>query len=93
MNIQPPGKESSIVTIPREGVYIGETSRLLHERAVEHVNEAENCSVKSHIVKHWMSSHPDIPSPPKMTFTVQAMFKDASQIIEALRIHYLLITF
>ena len=46
--------------------------------------------MKSHIVKHWMSSHPDIPSPPKMTFTVLAMFKDAlsRQISEALRIHY-----
>ena len=54
-------------------------------------NDAENFSVKSHIVKHWMSSHPDIPSPPKMTFTVLAMFKDAlsRQISEALRIHYL----
>ena len=46
--------------------------------------------MKSHIVKHRMSSHPDIPSPLKMTFAVLAMFKDAlsRQISEALRIHY-----
>ena len=61
MNIQHPGKESSIVTIPREGVYIGETSQSLHEHAVEHVNDAENFSVKSHIVN--TGCHPILTSP------------------------------
>ena len=49
---------------PRDGVYIGETSRSLHERAVEHVRDAESFYPKAHIVKHWMSSHPELDSPP-----------------------------
>ena len=47
-NDHPSGKKGS----PREGIYIGETSRSLHEGAVEH------------IVKHWMTAHADLPSPP-----------------------------
>ena len=57
---QPSGRDST----QREGIYIGETSRSLHERAVEHVRDAENFSPKSHIVKDWMNSHADLPSPP-----------------------------
>ena len=49
---------------PREGIYIGESSQSLHERALEHVRDAESFSVKSHIVKHWMLSHPTLPSHP-----------------------------
>ena len=33
---------------PRDGIYIGETSRSLHECAVEHVRDAESFSAKSH---------------------------------------------
>ena len=44
------------VETPREGIYIGETSRSLHERALEHMKDAEAFSVKSHITKHWMNS-------------------------------------
>ena len=75
---------------PREGIYIGETSRSLHERAVEHVRDAENFSPKSHIVKHWMTAHADLPSPPQMDFSITAMYKDclSRQIGEALRINY-----
>ena len=47
-------------TIPREGIYIGESSRSLHERALEHVRDAEGFSPKSHVVKHWMNSHPTL---------------------------------
>ena len=32
---------------PREGIYIGETSRSLHECAVEHMKDAEAYSAKS----------------------------------------------
>ena len=42
----PSNKNSS----PREGIYIGETSRSLHERAVEHVRDVENFSAKSHML-------------------------------------------
>ena len=44
--------QSSKNSTPREGIYIGETSRSLHERSIEHVSDAESFSAKSHIVKH-----------------------------------------
>ena len=49
---------SVAVGIPREGICIGESSHSLHERALEHVKDAQVFSVKSHITKHWMNSHP-----------------------------------
>ena len=72
----------------RDGVYVGESSRSLHERAVEHVRDAKAFSVKSHIVKHWMKTHPSLPNPPKMEFKVTGKFKDCltRQISEAVRI-------
>ena len=75
---------------PREGIYIGETSRSLHERAFEHVRDAENYSPKSHIVKHWMSKHPEISCPPEMEFSITARYHDclSKQIGEALRINF-----
>ena len=75
--------------IPREGIYIGESSRSIHERAVEHVRDAKTFSTKSHIVKHWMTSHPSLPSPPEMEFSVTGRFKDclSRQISEALKIN------
>jgi hypothetical protein len=88
---QPSGRNTTtIATSPREGIYIGESSRSLHERAVEHVRDAGSFSVKSHIIKHWMTSHPDIPSPPKMMFSVTARYRDclSRQVGEALKIHY-----
>ena len=83
---QPSGR----VYTPREGIYIGESSHSLHECAVEHVRDAQSFSVKSHIVKHWMNSHPSLPSPPVMEFSVTGRFKDclSRQIGEALRINY-----
>ena len=82
----PPGRAKT----PREGVYIGETSRTLHERALEHVNDARSFSTKSHIIKHWMTTHPDLPSPPTMIFSVKAQYRDclSRQIGEALRINF-----
>ena len=75
-------------TTPREGIYVGESSRSLHERSVEHIRDAKSFSAKSHIVKHWMTSHPSLHSPPKMGFTITGRFKDclSRQISEALRI-------
>ena len=74
---------------PREGIYIGESSRSLHERALEHVKDAEAFSAKSHIVKHWMNSHASLSSPPEMAFSISARFKDclSKQIGEAFKIN------
>ena len=48
---------------PMVGVYIGETSRTIHERSMEHVSDARTFSSKSYIVKHWMSVHPELNTP------------------------------
>ena len=55
-----PSTKCGILNKPRDGVYIGETSRSLNECAVEHVRDADSFSHKSHIVKHWMASHPKL---------------------------------
>ena len=75
---------------PTDGIYIDETSRSLHERAVEHVRDAESFSAKSHIVKHWMTSHPEQDTPPIMDFKITSMYKDclSRQIGEALKINF-----
>ena len=77
------------VTI-REGVYIGESSRSLHERSLEHIKDAMSFSKKSHIVKHWMSFHPEHPTPPPFSFKVTQQFKDcmSRQVAEAIRIQH-----
>jgi hypothetical protein len=69
---------------------MGESSRSLHERALKHVRDAQSFSTKSHIVKHWMTSHPSLRIPPEMEFSVTGMFKDclSRQISEALRINF-----
>ena len=85
VDVQPLGRSQE----PREGIYVGETSRSLHERALEHERDAKAFSPKSHIVKHWMISHPVLPNPPEMEFTISARFKDclSRQIGEALKIN------
>ena len=90
-DIQPEGRESEgAQPAGRDGIYIGETSRSLHERALEHVKEGESFSHKSHIVKHWINTHPELPSPPEMVFSITGRYRDclSRQVGEALRIHY-----
>ena len=50
---------------PRCGIYIWETSRSIHERAVEHFKDAESFPQKSHMVKHWMLKQPELRELPK----------------------------
>ena len=75
---------------PREGIYLGETSRSLHERALEHERDARAFSTKSHIVKHWMNAHPTLPNPPEMEFNIAARYRDclSRQIGEAMMINF-----
>jgi hypothetical protein len=85
MNVADPSPSSK----GRVGIYLGETSRSLHERAKEHVNDAASIQPKSHIVKHWLDAHPELNNPPPFKFTVQKGFKDAlsRQLGEAIAIH------
>ena len=73
----------------RDGIYVGESSRSLHERAFEHVQDAKSFSAKSHIVKHWMMAHPSLNSPPKVAFSISGRYRDclSRQVGEALRIN------
>ena len=68
------------------GVYVGETSRTLLERASEHVSAAENVEVDNFIVKHWASKHRDLVTFPRMQFKVIKHCKDAltRQVSEAI---------
>ena len=68
------------------GVYVGETSRTLLERASEHVSAAENIEVDNFIVKHWASKHRDLATFPRMQFKVIKQCKDAltRQVSEAI---------
>ena len=57
---------------------------------MEHIGEAEDFSVKSHVVKHWRLAHPDDIDMPVMRFKITGMFKDAlsRQVREAMSIYY-----
>ena len=46
----------------RRGIYLGETSRSLHERSIEHLRDAVIFSSKSHLVKHGANKHPELNS-------------------------------
>ena len=41
--------------------YIGESSRSLYERSCEHRDDFENLNEKSHILKHYVIAHSDLP--------------------------------
>ena len=68
------------------GVYIGETSRTLVERAIEHVEGAERVEVENFISKHWAQRHSELIVQPRMHFKVVRQCKDAltRQITEAI---------
>ena len=62
-------------TMGRVGIYLGETRRSFHERAKEHFNDAKSVHAKSHIVKHWLETHPDLNDPPTFRFQVKRCLK------------------
>ena len=43
----------------RQGVYVGESSRSIHERALEHDGDYRGQKDDSHMMKHWLTSHAD----------------------------------
>ena len=47
-----------------KGIYVGETSRSLYERAKEHEADRNKTSEDSHHVKHWLTDHQDLLAPP-----------------------------
>ena len=80
-----PQKQS---TEDRIGIYVGESSRSLYERSKEHFADAEEFNKGSHMVKHWITTHPDEDSCPPFKFKVLGSYRDclSRQVSEALRI-------
>ena len=39
--------------------YIVQTSRILYERSIEHVNSLKKCEMDSFMLKHWSVHHKD----------------------------------
>ena len=72
----------------RRSIYVGETSRSLRERAIEHIRGGRNLDEKNFITKHWLHKHPDDLIPPEFTFSVDTIHKDplSREINEAIKI-------
>ena len=72
----------------KEGVYVGESARSIFERASEHRGDMLARKDDSHVIKHWLSSHQELNSPPKFRIKVIGKYQDAMtrQIAEAVRI-------
>ena len=77
--------DNGIIGESEVGVYIGETSRSLIERAREHVACAERVDVENFITKHWALKHEYMNDFPKIRFRVIKRCKDAltRQVTEA----------
>ena len=71
-----------------KGVYVGESARSIYERAQEHWADRVSQKEDSHMVKHWLSDHADLPEPPPFRIKVVSSFKDSMtrQISESVRI-------
>ena len=72
----------------RIGIYIGESGRTLYERVLEHEAKREKLSEESFAVRHWITSHEELTSPPKFNYCVLKKFKDpmSRQVSEAVLI-------
>ena len=59
-----------------KGVYGGESSRSIYERAREHVADREKHQEDSHQIKHWLTSHEELLAPPAFKFKIVKTFQD-----------------
>ena len=64
-------------TIDDVGIYVGERSRTLAERASEHVNGALTLDVNNFITKHWALKYRGLKSPPRIRVQPIRTFRDA----------------
>ena len=56
--------------LSHEGLYIGESSRTLYERADEHMKKLRRMEDSSCLFKHWAIQHPELVEAPKFMFKV-----------------------
>ena len=73
-------EKASQVGEKREGIYIGENSRSLYQRSREDVRDSIEFKEGSHIIKHWLNSHPETTSRPPFKFTIIKKFRDCLSI-------------
>ena len=59
-----------------KGIYVGESSGSLNERAKEHEADKRKLSEDSHKFKHWLCDHPELVEPPKSRFSLIRSFQD-----------------
>ena len=60
-----------------KGLYIGESSHTLYERAKEHLRDRNKREEDSHQVKHWLTDHREMDTPPKFKFKILASVQDS----------------
>ena len=82
------GKKSKLFLKDGKGVYVGESSRSMYERAKEHQKDREDLSEDSHQVKHWLTEHPELGAPPRFKIKIISSFGDplTRQLAESVRI-------
>ena len=70
------------------GVYVGESSCSIYERAKEYVADREKQAEDSHQIKHWITSHEELLAPPKFVFKIVKTVQDpmTRQLAESVRI-------
>ena len=61
---------------PHKGYYVGQTSRTLYERCVEHGTSYRRKESSSFMFKHWAVWHSDMLEPPEFLFRVVRCHKD-----------------
>ena len=83
--------KNGVIDKDQVGTYVGETSRTLVERVIEHVEGAEDLNVDSFITKHWATKHDQLVKRPRVSFKVLKHCKDAltRQVSEAILIESL----
>ena len=69
------GKEGDNMMDGR-GIYVGESSRSIYERAREHVADREKQHEDSHQIKNWLTSHEELLAPPAFKFKIVKTFQD-----------------
>ena len=81
-------KQEDKMIMSGKGIYTGETSRSLGERAGEHMGAARILDRGSHMVKHWFLDHPGEGTLPAFKFRVIGKYKDCltRQLKEAIRV-------
>ena len=80
--------EASIKKMPDAACYIGETSRPIRERALEHEKNKAGWRMESFQIAHWMDCHPLETTCPTFKYEIISQYKDPlrRQLNEAINI-------